>query len=142
MDYKELIEQLRKHHQSWAAYSDLELAHDLEDAITAIETLLAEREAAVEEMHGRCSKCKHFFPGFLEPHANTAAVREERSIIGSGAAPRRMTARRRRGEAYMRFGNVYRSTSQKEQKKYCWISPVFVIWLPRKIGEWLWKSNN
>lgn len=46
MDYKELIEQLRKHHQSWAAYSDLELAHDLEDAITAIETLLAEREAA------------------------------------------------------------------------------------------------
>lgn len=46
MDYKELIEQLRKHHQSWAAYSDLELAHDLEDAITAIETLLAERETA------------------------------------------------------------------------------------------------
>lgn len=65
MDYKELIEQLRKHHQSWAAYRDLELAHDLEDAITAIETLLAEREAAVEEIHGRCSKCKHFFSGIL-----------------------------------------------------------------------------
>lgn len=57
MDYKELIEQLRKHHQSWAAYSDLELAHDLEDAITAIETLLAEREAAVEEMRGDCDEC-------------------------------------------------------------------------------------
>lgn len=65
MDYKELIEQLRKHHQSWAAYSDLELAHALEDAITAIETLLEERDAAVEEMHGRCSKCKHFSSGIL-----------------------------------------------------------------------------
>lgn len=66
MDYKEMIEQLRKHHQSWAAYRDLELAHALEDAITAIETLLAEREAAVEEMHGRCSKCKHFSVGILD----------------------------------------------------------------------------
>lgn len=57
MDYKELIEQLRKHHQSWAAYSDLELAHDLEDAITAIETLLAEREAAIKVV--RCKDCRH-----------------------------------------------------------------------------------
>ena len=59
MDYKELIEQLRKHHQAWAAYSDLELAHDLEDAITAIETLLDERDAAVEDLRGLCWCCAH-----------------------------------------------------------------------------------
>lgn len=42
-----------------AAYEDTGLEPE------EIETLLAEREAAVEEMHGRCSKCKHFFSGIL-----------------------------------------------------------------------------
>ena len=32
----------------------------------AIETLLAERDAAVEEMHGSCFKCKHFHIGILD----------------------------------------------------------------------------
>lgn len=45
--YQEIIERLQEHNQSLAAYNDLELAHTLEDATTAIETLLAEREAEV-----------------------------------------------------------------------------------------------
>lgn len=57
MDYKELIEKLRKHHQSMDAYNDLELAHTLEEAVAAIETMLAEREAAVEKMRGNCDEC-------------------------------------------------------------------------------------
>lgn len=51
MDYKNLIERLREHGQSWAAYEDIGLSQALEDAATAIETLLAEREAAVRQGH-------------------------------------------------------------------------------------------
>lgn len=40
MYYKELIKQLRKQNQSLAVYNDSELARCLEDAATAIETLL------------------------------------------------------------------------------------------------------
>ena len=60
MDYKELIEYK-------ALIEDLRDAADvtgvceieLRDAATAIETLLAEREAAMEDLRGRCDICKH-----------------------------------------------------------------------------------
>lgn len=66
MDCKELIERLRKKNQSWAAYHDQGLSHVLEDAADAIETLLAERDAAVEDLAKICEEnpdvcqyCKH-----------------------------------------------------------------------------------
>lgn len=61
MDYKELIKKLREQNQSLTAYNDLELAHCLEDAATAIETLLAERDAAVEDLTlcASCATCKY-----------------------------------------------------------------------------------
>lgn len=60
MDYEKLIKRLRK-------YADFGAKLVVcEDAATAIETLLAERDAAVKELHGRCSKCKHFSSGLLE----------------------------------------------------------------------------
>lgn len=55
MDYNELIDRLNTKLQAYAAYTDSEFAHVMEDAITAIETLradlarvTAERDAAVE----------------------------------------------------------------------------------------------
>lgn len=61
MDYKELIGRLN-------AYSAKHQRHGgiTAEAADAIETLLAERDAAVEELHGRCSKCKHFHSGPLK----------------------------------------------------------------------------
>lgn len=50
MDYKELIDRLAVHGQS-AAYIDDSLSLVLEDATTAIETLLAERDAAVNDIN-------------------------------------------------------------------------------------------
>lgn len=57
MDYKELIKKLRE--KDGCRCECLQAA-------TAIEPLLAERDAAVKELHGRCSKCKHFSSGLLE----------------------------------------------------------------------------
>lgn len=57
MDYKELIYRLRY---------KMVCSDDIAEAATAIETLLAEREAVVAEMHGRCIKCKHFSVGILD----------------------------------------------------------------------------
>lgn len=57
MDYKELIKKLREKDGCRG---------ECLQAATAIETLLAERDAAVKELHGRCSKCKHFSSGLLE----------------------------------------------------------------------------
>lgn len=37
-----------------------------EDVVNPTEILLTERNIAVEEMHGRCTKCKHFSTGFLK----------------------------------------------------------------------------
>lgn len=56
MDYKELIEQL-KHCKSYKP--KYELQRTMLEAATAIETLLAERDAAVEDLKGRCGVCKH-----------------------------------------------------------------------------------
>lgn len=52
MDYKELIAQLRR----FAAYYPV--TGPIEGkAAAAIETLLAERDAAVEDLHGACRAC-------------------------------------------------------------------------------------
>lgn len=77
MDYKELIKQLKEWNEQYVSEmcaDDKFSCYDLCDgkdcivcrAATAIETLLAERDAAVEEMHGRCIKCNHFSVGFLD----------------------------------------------------------------------------
>ena len=42
----------------------------------------------------------------------------------------------------MRLGEIYKSVSKKEPTKYCWLSPVWVIWLPRKLGEWLREREH
>lgn len=53
MDYEKLIKRLRK-------YADFGAKLVVcEDAATAIETLLAERDAAVEELRGECRVCEH-----------------------------------------------------------------------------------
>lgn len=57
MDYKDLIDRLKKHHQSWAAYDDLEISHCLEDAADYIETMLAERDLAVELLRRGGKRC-------------------------------------------------------------------------------------
>ena len=56
MDCKELIEQL-KHCKSYKP--KYELQRTMLEAATAIETLLAERDAAVEDLKGMCGVCKH-----------------------------------------------------------------------------------
>lgn len=65
MDYKELIDRL-KNIRFLYADNGLKCESICKDAATAIETLLAERDAAVEELRGRCSKCKHLRSGILE----------------------------------------------------------------------------
>ncbi len=53
MDYEKLIKRLRK-------YADFGAKLVVcEDAATAIETLLAERDAAVEDLRGLCWCCAH-----------------------------------------------------------------------------------
>lgn len=59
MDYKELIDRLSK------CRANCEIPRDIKscnDAITAIETLLAERDAAMEDLRGMCWCCKHGRP--------------------------------------------------------------------------------
>nr|DAS40678.1 MAG TPA: hypothetical protein [Caudoviricetes sp.] len=50
MDIEQLIERLNMHLQSYASYSDSELAHTLEDAATALSTLQAENEKLRDEL--------------------------------------------------------------------------------------------
>lgn len=57
MDYKELIRRLVDCDQLEAAIEDDNLSLALEDAADAIETLLAERDAAVKELRGECRCC-------------------------------------------------------------------------------------
>lgn len=63
MDYKELIERLKYYGTDYATGGNLGreiMGTDdvLLDAATAIETLLAERDAAVEELRGECRGCE------------------------------------------------------------------------------------
>ena len=69
MDYDKLIDRLNTKLQSYAPYTDSEFAHVIEDAALAIETLCAdlarvtaERDAAVEQLHGICSACQNYLP--------------------------------------------------------------------------------
>ena len=56
MDIEQLIERLNMHLQSYASYSDSELAHTLEDAATALSTLQAENE----RLKNKLSELAHF----------------------------------------------------------------------------------
>lgn len=60
MDYKEQIEKLRflSSHVP-EQMCDADGKDPLEKAADAIETLLAERDAAIEMLHGECHACKH-----------------------------------------------------------------------------------
>ena len=53
MDYKELIEQLRDE-------SNCDVLDYVDDAADAIETLLAERDSVMKDLHGDCDKCRYF----------------------------------------------------------------------------------
>lgn len=71
MDVEKLIERLYTKQQSYASYTDSELAHVLEDAITALSTLqaeneklradlarvTAERDALIKRTAGDCWSC-------------------------------------------------------------------------------------
>ena len=77
-DIEQLIERLNMHLQSYASYSDSELAHTLEDAATALSTLQAENEklraeldAAIKQLHGNCTACKHLTPKHNEGPCRT-----------------------------------------------------------------------
>ncbi len=69
MDIEKLIERMNNHLQSLAAYSDPELAHNLEDAAAALSTLQAENEKLRAELERvklvRCKDCKMSRPGGL-----------------------------------------------------------------------------
>lgn len=52
--YKDIITRLQNKMQSLDAYNDLELAHMLEDAVYAIETLMKNGEEVV-----KCKDCRH-----------------------------------------------------------------------------------
>lgn len=52
MDYKELIRLLRDE-------SNCDVLDYIDDAATAIETLMAEREAALSKCRGECDECAH-----------------------------------------------------------------------------------
>lgn len=67
MDYKELIKQLQRVIYEVAdsvnRYSD-NADEIIQLAATAIETLLTERDSAINDAHyGRCMTCKHCFSG-------------------------------------------------------------------------------
>lgn len=64
MDIKELIERLKIHLQSYAAYNNPDLARVLEDAADALEKLqaelarvTAERDALIKRTAGECWAC-------------------------------------------------------------------------------------
>lgn len=62
MDYKELIRRLVECDQWDEAIRNDELSLALEDAADAIEALLAERDAALDDLRGMCWCCAHGKP--------------------------------------------------------------------------------
>ena len=72
MDYDKLIERLYQHNKDYGegrTQDFFRVCLDCKDAATAIETLradlarvTAERDAAVDELHGKCSACSHYTP--------------------------------------------------------------------------------
>lgn len=70
-DYKELIEQLRDESAFQRdRFARFVLADELEGAASAIETLLAERNAAVEHLRGDCDQCVY---ADVDPNENPCA---------------------------------------------------------------------
>lgn len=65
MDYKELIGRYRLYATRWEngeqllLNGEMRIQDTLRDAADAIETLLEERDSAVEELRGNCSACVH-----------------------------------------------------------------------------------
>lgn len=59
MDYKGLIERLKRQ-GSVTTYKQKTICGDCKDAAIAIETLLAERDAALLEIPKDCSRCIHW----------------------------------------------------------------------------------
>lgn len=59
MDYKELISKFRSEADCIRKHNMIGWADGYDLAADAIETLLAERDAAVERMHGKCVECKY-----------------------------------------------------------------------------------
>lgn len=82
-----------------------------------------------------CATCANIFH---------VSIRTEKGIVsvGNGAAPAPCPPAGGGGKKRMRLGEIYKSVSKKEPTKYCWLSPVWVIWFPRKLGEWLWNTVN
>ena len=71
MDCDKLIDRLNTKLQAYAAYTDSEFAHVMEDAITAIEALraelarvTAERDGAIKDLKkwNICATCGHYSP--------------------------------------------------------------------------------
>lgn len=81
MDYKELIEQLRNAFRE----DGYELEQSVcESAADAIETLLVERDAAVEDLRGMCWCCSHATPwldAFGDGRLATCEYIEERGVL-------------------------------------------------------------
>lgn len=68
MEYKELIDVLRN--------QELRVVLEyIDDAATAIETLLAERNAAIKSLHGRCGECKHHESGTSRFPCDACSIR-------------------------------------------------------------------
>ena len=57
MNYKELIQRLKS--QGSITFNTYTVGRDCKDAADVIETLLAERDAAVEDLRGICWCCAH-----------------------------------------------------------------------------------
>ena len=78
MDIKNVIDRLNTKMQAYSAYTDSELAHVMEDAITALSTLQAENkrmraelDAAIKQLHGHCPACTHYTPNHNEGPCQT-----------------------------------------------------------------------
>lgn len=68
MDYKELIRLLRDE-------SNCDVLDYIEDAATAIETLLGERDAAIKSLRGVCGECKYHGSGFHRFPCDACSIR-------------------------------------------------------------------
>lgn len=78
MDYKELIERIEDSCDFAVAIEEDDLFTTLKDAADAIETLLAERDAAVEDLKGRCDICKHRCVCLFDEHRRVGCANSKR----------------------------------------------------------------
>lgn len=123
MDYKELIERIEDCCEFAVAIEEDDLISTLKDTATAIETLSAERDAAVEDLRGNCWCCVHGrkyengLPWSRARPANIcgslvrwpAAEGNASANIGNGAARRRAVA------TMIKPGNPYTKYLQNDK---------------------------